>query len=165
MKKYIRKTGPVAAALAVAAALVLTACGGRAPSASAPAENDPPVREEPAAPAAPARTVSYSVQLDGKETTAYLDVSDSEITLWDSAAGGQMLAVAKYAQPLSGAAEALRDCDFTDLDGDGNSELTASFSFADGTTASLLWFYTDGGFVYNEEFSTLPGESPKGNEG
>ena len=115
-----------------------------------------------AAPDVPKRTITYSMLLDGKEQTVYLDVSDEEITLWDSASAGQIIAVAKYAQPMSGASDALKDCDFTDLDEDGNSDLTANFSFTDGTTASLTWFYTDGGFVYNEEFSVLPGDTPAG---
>ena len=59
---------------------------------------------------------------------------------------------------MQGAQDALQSCDFTDLDGDGSSELTAIFLFPDGTNASLVWFYTDGGFVYNPEFSILPGE-------
>ena len=116
-----------------------------------------------AAPDAPERTITYSMLLDGKEQAVYLDVSDEEITLWDSASAGQIIAVAKYAQPMSGAADALQNCDFTDLDEDGSSDLTANFSFTDGTTASLTWFYTDGGFVYNEEFSALPGDAPAGN--
>ena len=98
--------------------------------------------------------------LGGGETTVYPEAGDEEITLWDSASGGQIVAAARYARPMPGAADALRELDFTDLDGDGNSELSASFSFPDGTAASLLWFYTDGGFVYNEEFSVLPGETP-----
>ena len=116
-----------------------------------------------ASPDAPERTITYSMLLDGKEQAVYLDVSDEEITLWDSASAGQIIAVAKYAQPMSGAADALKDCDFIDLDEDGNSDLTANFSFTDGTTASLTWFYADGGFVYNEEFSVLPGDTPAGN--
>ena len=40
--------------------------------------------------------------------------------------------------------------------------LIAEFSFADGSTASLLWFYSDGGLVYNAEFSLLPGDAPAG---
>ena len=112
---------------------------------------------------APERTITYSMLLDGKEQAVYLDVSDEEITLWDSASAGQIIAVAKYAQPMSGAADALQNCDFTDLDEDGNSDLTANFSFTDGATANLIWFYADDGFVYNEEFSVLPGNAPAGN--
>ena len=70
--------------------------------------------------------------LGGSEQTVYLDVSDEEILLWDNASD--------------------------DLDGNSSSELTAIFRFPDGTNASLVWFYTDGGFVYNPEFSILPGE-------
>ena len=113
-----------------------------------------------AAPTAPERSITYSMLLDGKETTVYLDVSDEEITLWDSASSGRIIAAAKYIRPMPGAAEALRDCDFTDLDEDGNSDLTAGFAFADGSTASLVWFYADGGLVCNEEFSRLSGEQP-----
>lgn len=115
------------------------------------------------APDAPERSITYSMLLNGNEQAVYLDVSDEEITIWDSASAGQIIAVAKYAQPMSGAADALQDCDFTDLDEDGNSDLTANFSFKDGTTASLIWFYTDGGFVHNEEFSVLPSEAPAKN--
>ena len=137
----------------------LTACGSNAkPSASDPEENNPPAQSEVVTSTTPERNIAYSMLLDGKETMAYLDVSDEEITLWDSASAGQLIAVAKYAQPMSGALEALQDCDFTDLDEDGNSDLTANFTFTDGTTANLTWFYADGGFVYNEEFSTLPGD-------
>lgn len=129
-----------------------------------PSATPAPIQAEPTAAPAPERTITYSILLGGKDTTVYLEVSDEEITLWDSASGGQLLAVAKYAQPLSGAAEALQDCDFTDLDEDGNSDLTASFTFQDGSTASLVWFYTDGSLVYNEEFSVLPGDAPAGDE-
>ena len=120
------------------------------------------VQPEPTPEPVPERTASYTILLSGKDTTVYLEISDEEITLWDSASGGQLLAVAKYAQPLSGAAEAQLSCDFTDLDEDGNSDLTANFTFEDGSTASLVWFYADGGYVYNEEFSVLPGEAPAG---
>ena len=72
--------------------------------------------------------------------------------------------MARFPYVLPGAKDALKGCDLTDLDGDGNSDLTATFTFADGSSASLLWFYTDGGFVYNEEFSILPGEAPAGGE-
>ena len=97
--------------------------------------------------------------LYGKEREAFAAVTEEEICLWDSASGGQLLAVARFPITLPGAKDALKRCDFTDLDEDGSSELTAEFSFADGSTASLVWFFTDGGLVYNEEFSRLPGEA------
>lgn len=192
MKKQIvmnhkSKHALLLAALAGAMLLALTACSRQqAPDASLPAADVPPavqaqpeaeapqaaepelsepaVPAEPAEPEAPARTVSYAMLLDGTETTVYPEIGDAEIIFWDSAAGGQIAAVAKFAQAMPGAADALQSCDFTDLDGDGNSDLTATFTFADGSSASLLWFYTDGGFVYNEEFSILPGEAPAGGE-
>ena len=159
MKKQIRKMNLLAWTAAMT--LSLTACGGSAtPSTSAPEASNPPAQSEVTAPTAPERTITYSMLLDGKETTVYLDVSDEEITLWDSASAGRIIAAAKYTRPMPGAAEALRDCDFTDLDEDGNSDLTAEFAFADGSTASLVWFYADGGLVCNEEFSRLSGEQP-----
>ena len=133
-----------------------------APASVQPEPTTTPVQPETTPSPVPERTASYTILLGGKDTTVYPEVSDEEITLWDSASSGQLLAVAKYAQPLSGAAEAQLSCDFTDLDEDGNSDLTASFTFRDGSTASLVWFYADGGFVYNEEFSMLPGEAPVG---
>ena len=102
--------------------------------------------------------------LHGKEKEAFAAVTDEAICLWDSASGGQLLAVARFPVTLSGAKDALKSCDFTDLDGDGSSELTAEFAFADGSTASLVWFYADGGLVYNGEFSRLPGETSAAGE-
>lgn len=167
-----------------AALLTLTACAAPAvPAATAPAAETPSAVEtpspaqtpaavetpaeqpQPETPPVPDRTVSYVMLLNGRETTVYSDVSESGIVLWDSASGGQIVAVTRYAQPMPGAADAVLDCDFTDLDADGSSELSANFTFADGTSANLLWFYADGGFIYNEEFSILPGDAPAGNEG
>lgn len=112
-----------------------------------------------------ARPCAGTMLLHGEPAEVFAAVSDEEICLWDAASGGQLLAVARFPYALSGAKDALISCDFTDLDSDGNSELSAAFSFADGSTASLLWFYTDGSLVYNEEFSILPGEDFAGNAG
>ena len=125
-----------------------------------PAPETAPAEEAaPEAPAAPERTLCYTMLLGGREQTVYLDVDDGDILLWDSASGGSMVAAAKFDEPMPGAKQALQSCDFTDLDGDGNSELTAEFAFQDGTAASLVWFYVDAGYVYNAEFSVLPGEA------
>ena len=145
--------------LAAVAALSLTACGGEVITKT----TDSLQQEAPASGAegtlpVPERTVTGTMLLGGKETTVYLEVSDTEIRFWDSASGGTLLAVAKYPETMAGAADALKSCDYTDLDEDGNSDLTAEFTFTDGSTASLVWFYADGGLIYNEEFSRLPGE-------
>ena len=109
--------------------------------------------------AEPEASAVGTLLLYGKEQEAFAAVTEEEICLWDSASGGQLLAAARFPITLPGAKDALKRCDFTDLDEDGSSELTAEFSFADGSTASLVWFFTDGGLVYNEEFSRLPGEA------
>lgn len=109
-----------------------------------------------------ARPCAGTMLLSGEEKTAFAAVTDEELCLWDAASGGQLLAVARFPYALPGAKDALKGCDLTDLDGDGTSDLTAEFSFADGSTVSLLWFYSDGGLVYNAEFSLLPGNVPAG---
>ena len=105
-----------------------------------------------------ARTAVGSLTLDGVSYEAYADVSEQEICFWDAASGGRLLAAARYPETLSGAKEAFTGCDLSDLDADGCSDLSAGFSFLDGSSASLLWFYSGGSFVYNAEFSILPGE-------
>lgn len=87
----------------------------------------------------------------------FLAVSEEEISFWDSASGGKLLAVAKYPETLTGAAEAMESYDFIDLDGDGSKDLTVSFTFADHSTANLVWLSADGGLVYSESLSLLPG--------
>lgn len=169
----MRKTKRLLCALsALVMAAGLTACGKTAagpetvpPAPAQSAEAAQPAQSAEAAQSAPAesgaaeRARTEIVLLDGQETTAYLDVTDEDIQFWDSPSGGTILAAARYPKALPGAADALESCDLTDLDGDGNSDLSASFRFGtDG--AQLLWFYADGGFAYNEEFSWLPGETP-----
>ena len=169
----MRKTKRLLCALsALVMAAGLTACGKTAagpetvlPASAQSAEAAQSAQSGGAAQSAPAesgaaeRTRTETVLLDGQETTAYLDVTDEDIQFWDSPSGGTLLAAARYPKALPGAADALESCDLTDLDGDGNSDLSASFRFGtDG--AQLLWFYIDGGFAYNEEFSWLPGETP-----
>lgn len=169
----MRKTKRLLCALsALVMAAGLTACGKTAagpetvpPAPAQSAEAAQPAQSAEAAQSAPAesgaaeRARTEIVLLDGQETTAYLDVTDEDIQFWDSPSGGTLLAAARYPKALPGAADALESCDLTDLDGDGNSDLSVSFRF--GTNgAQLLWFYADGGFAYNEEFSWLPGETP-----
>ena len=170
----MRKTKRLLCALsALVMAAGLTACGKTAAGPEtvppAPAQSteaaQPAQSAEAAQSSAPAesgaaeRTRTETVLLDGQETTAYLDVTDEDIQFWDSPSGGTLLAAARYPKALPGAADALESCDLTDLDGDGNSDLSASFRFGEDG-AQLLWFYADGGFAYNEEFSWLPGETP-----
>ena len=154
------KKNALISAAALTLALSLTACGGEViikttdsldqPGQTSTSDGEAPDLERP---------VTGAMLLDGKETTVYLEVSDTEINFWDSTSGGKLLTVAKYPETLAGAAEALKSCDYTDLDEDGNSDLTAEFIFTDGSTASLVWFYADGGLIYNEEFSRLPGDA------
>lgn len=146
---------------ALVLSLALTACGGETVTQTVDSLNQVPQETEIVEEATrPERTVSSTILRNGAETAVYLEISDTEIDFWDSTSGGQLLAVAQYPENISSAADALTGCDYTDLDEDGNSDLTANFTFADGSTASLVWFYTDGGFVYNEEFSLLPGDVP-----
>lgn len=169
----MRKTKRLLCALsALVMAAGLTACGktaagpetvppapAQSTEAAQPAQSAEAAQSAPAESGAAERARTEIVLLDGQETTAYLDVTDEDIQFWDSPSGGTLLAAARYPKALPGAADALESCDLTDLDGDGNSDLSVSFRF--GTNgAQLLWFYADGGFAYNEEFSWLPGETP-----
>ena len=136
--------------------LLLTACGGGTPEKpTSPPETQ--ISAEETESSSPEPLITGLFLLDGEEIPVRLDVSDTEVTI-RSQPSGDLLAAAGYPQELVGAAEALESWDASDLDGDGNSDLTAEFAFSNGSTASLLWFYTDGGFTYNEEFSRLPGE-------
>ena len=154
------KKNTLISAAALTLALSLTACGGEVITKTTDSL-DPQGQASASDSEAPAseRTATGTMLLDGKETTVYLEVSDTEINFWGSTSGGKLLTVAKYLETLAGAAEALKSCDYTDLDEDGNSDLTVEFTFTDGSTASLVWFYADGGLIYNEEFSRLPGDA------
>lgn len=136
--------------------LLLTACGGGTPEKpTSPPETQ--ISAEETESSSPEPLITGIFLLDGEEIPVRLDVSDTEVTI-RSQPSGDLLAAAEYPQKLAGVAKALESWKLSDLDGDRNSDLTAEFAFSNGSTASLLWFYTDGGFTYNEEFSRLPGE-------
>lgn len=158
MKKQRKRR--VFCCMAAAAVLAMSACG-QVPAAGQ-GEAPPQAPGENTESQTPERTLSETVLLSGKETQVFLEIGGGKIGLWDQPAGGEMLAEAAYPQEIPNAAEAWDGCDFTDLDGDGNSDLTADFQLEDGTSASLVWFFSDGGYVYNEEFSQLPGEAARG---
>ena len=91
------------------------------------------------------------------------NVADLELVVEQGPGVGRFGLVAEGDLALFGIESDDVDVDLVaDLDGDGTSDLTAEFSFADGSTVSLLWFYSDGGLVYNAEFSLLPGNVPAG---
>ena len=141
---------------ALSLSLLLTACGGKTPEEPVP-QPETQISAGDADDSSPEHLLTGTFFLDGEEVPVRLDVSDTELTVWSPLDGG-LLAAAGYPQELAGVAEALESWEFSDFDGDGNSDLSAEFAFSDGSTASLLWFYSDGGFAYNEEFSRLPGE-------
>ena len=149
----------------LAAALLLTACGQPTkPPADVPAASAAPVqpadwREETAV---SARSV---LTLEGVPTEVCVCVEDGGILLYRDAPEQELLARADYPVTLEDAAGAFQSCDLTDLDGDGNSDLAAEFAFPDGTDAGFLWFRTAEGYVFNPEFSRLPGETGPRGEG
>ena len=130
----------VLSALVMAAGL--TACGKTAAGPEtvppAPAQSTEAALSAPAESGAAERTRTETVLLDGQETTAYLDVTDEDIQFWDSPSGGTLLAAARYPKALPGAADALESCKVTDLDGDGNSDLSASERTARSSCGSML---------------------------
>lgn len=68
---------------------------------------------------------------------------------------------------FTGSVQCQRGVFFIDWHKPGTDSLSFRYGrcfgvFSDGTSAKLTWFYVDGGFTYNEEFSILPGDEPKG---
>lgn len=90
-------------AAALTLALSLTAYGGKVITKTPDSLNQQgqTAASDSEAPASE-RTTTGTMLLDGKETTVYLEVSDTEINFWDSTSGGKLLAVAKYPETLAG---------------------------------------------------------------
>jgi len=101
--------------------------------------------------------------LNGENIKVCVCVEDERVMIYRDEPTLELVEEADYSMPMENAAEAFTACDFEDIDQDGNSELTMHYTFSDGTEAILLWFWTeDKGYVLNEEFSQLPGESNRG---
>ena len=109
-------------------------------------------------------TARESVLTDGSAQAMCLCVDDEAIRFYPDSPEKKLHAEARYPAVMAGAAQAQVDFDLTDLDADGNSDLTAFFRFADGGDAMLTWLWDkQEGFLFNEEFSSLPGSN--GNRG
>ena len=109
-----------------------------------------------------ARPCAGTMLLSGEEKTAFAAVTDEELCLWDAASGGQLLAVARFPYALPGAKDALKGCDLTDLDGDGTSDLTAEFSFADGSTPVCSGSIRTADWSIMRNFPCCPATCPPG---
>lgn len=150
----------LAAAVLVAAVLSMPACGQTAgPDDAQPVSQEPQTIAAPEA-SAPEYTLSGTMLLDGNEIPVFLTASENGIDFRTGGSGENRIAVAWYPDGLTTAEKTMTSCDFTDLDGDGNSDPTAFFTLGDGSTASVVWFFSDGEFVYNDEFSRFPGDGP-----
>ena len=145
--------------MAAAAMLAMSACG-QVPAVEQ-GGSPPQVPEENAESQMPERTLSETVLLSGKETQVFLEIGDGKIVLWDQPAGGEMLAEAAYPQEIPNAAEVWDGCDFTDLDGDGNSDLTADLE------ARRAWFGSFPMVVMHimKSFPNSPEKPPGANRG
>lgn len=109
-------------------------------------------------------TARASVLTNGNTQPMCLCVDSEAIRFYPDSAQQQLYGEARYPAVMADAPDATTEFDLTDLDADGNSDLTALFRFADGSDAMLTWLWdTDAGFLFNEEFSRLPGTS--GNRG
>ena len=105
-----------------------------------------------------------SVLVDGSPQPMCLCVDGDAIRFYDDSPEQLLHAEARYPAVMAGAAEAETEFDLTDLDADGSSDLTAAFRFAAGSDAMLTWLWdSKAGFLFNEEFSRLPGTT--GNRG
>lgn len=139
MKKTLALT------LALILTFALTACGQKAQTA------EPPL-------SAPTVTLLQG----GEKVEAFVVVSDYNISLY-AKDSQELLALLPYPKTLPGAKDASLKGDLADYDGDGYSEINIKLTFSDGETANLLWWYADGEYYYNQEFSYMPGEgSAKG---
>jgi len=104
-----------------------------------------------------------TITKDGEEIEVCIIVTDEGITFYRNDASQKIVAELPYPFSMQNAAAAFVGCDLADLDNDRNTDPAVSFTFSNGETANLLWFYIDGEYLYNEEFSYLPGEgSAKG---
>ena len=105
-----------------------------------------------------------SVLVDGRAQPMCLCVDGDAIRFYADSPEQFLHAEARYPAVMAGASEAETEFDLTDLDADGSSDLTAAFRFADGSDAMLTWLWdSKAGFLFNEEFSRLPGTA--GNRG
>lgn len=101
-----------------------------------------------------------AITRNNEKINVYTLIKDDGIYFYKDELGKNILENAKYTKNINNAIKYLNELDFTDLDNDGNSDLTAYFTLKDNTKAIFTWFWqSEEGFVLNEEFSQLPGES------
>ena len=74
---------------------------------------------------------------------------------YDDGTGRDLFETAPFRYALTDAQEALTDISFDDLDGDGNSDITAAFHHSGGDDRTEVWYWDTGelAFVYREEDS------------
>jgi len=105
---------------------------------------------------------------EGKQEKVFLSIEDNYIAvleLDDDNEPEKPEAILPYGFTIDNAILAYTSIDFSDLDGDGYSDPTVTFDTGfDGSAGqkiTLVWFHTgEDTWTLNEEFSTLPGQTP-----
>ena len=88
----------------------------------------------------------------GEETDVLVCVNTNSIDLYYDDDTQTLYDYAQYPISLEDAQSAYQGTSFDDQNGDGNSDLTATFVHDDGTETVFVWFWdADAGFVYWED--------------
>lgn len=161
--------------LAVLCCLSLCACGAAAdekaeepvtePAAEEKSVEEAPVEETPVEqePTGDWRkdtvfSIAGTILQDGEEVSVLGIMDDEGLSLYADSEEQTLIGRLEIGDTYEGAYDALTSYDLSDLDGDGYSDPTLTFEFADGDRARLIWFWSDGSYVLNHEFSTMKGE-------
>lgn len=97
-----------------------------------------------------------TIEQDGVAVDVRVYVNEDGFAFcYDEADGRELFETAPFPYTLTDARDALTDISFDDLNGDGNSDITASFHHSGGDDRTEVWYWDTGelAFVYREEDS------------
>lgn len=140
MKKNWEKAS--ALLLTAAVGLSLTACGGETAS-----EEDWRTEEAIAG--------GGTMVRNGLETETLVTVDDNCAYFYLDQETKELFDTATFPQTIENAQQYLNAMDFSDLDGDGSSDLMLNFIDAEDDSTELVWLWDpEEGFVFQEDLST-----------
>ena len=98
---------------------------------------------------------------NGETQTVLLCVHENDAVLYKDSEEQTAVCSVEYPMAVPDSWDAYQSVDFSDRDGDGNSDICLTFLLGDGDTMIMVWLWDGERYVFSADESSVLGQSEK----
>lgn len=98
---------------------------------------------------------------NGETQTVLLCVHENDAVLYKDSEEQTAVCSVEYPMAVPDSWDAYQSVDFSDRDGDGNSDICLTFLLGDGDTMIMVWLWDGESYVFSADESSVLGQSEK----